>query len=296
MQASQPAFFKQGPKPLTRFFLFSTLSICLIVGDANYQMLGPVRQQLSVLLYPLQWLVTAPFELIKDTSTFLSRQAELLGENRKLHDAQLVASVNAMKLKALEAENARLRLLNTVQVSQPSQLTEILYNGRDPFSARLIVDRGERSNIKEGQIAVDASGVIGQVVRVQPMTSEIRLISDRNHMVPVQIERNQLRTVIYGMGRGLPLEIRNMSSNSEIKEGDTLITSGIDGLYPAGLPVAKVFKIERNTGNAFARIYCTPLAGIDQHRFLLILDANQAAAPYPSNASDVGAIKKKKGR
>ncbi|NHQ88244.1 rod shape-determining protein MreC [Iodobacter sp. HSC-16F04] len=296
MQASQPAFFKQGPKPLTRFFLFSVLSVSLIVGDANYQMLGPVRQQLSILLYPLQWLVTAPFEVLRDTSTFLSRQAELLGENRKLHDAQLLASVNAMKLKSLEAENARLRQLNSVQASQPSQLTEILYNGRDPFTARLIVDRGERAKISEGQIVVDASGVVGQVVRVQSMTSEVRLISDRNHMVPVQIERNQLRTVIYGMGRGLPLEIRNMSSNSEIKEGDILITSGIDGLYPQGLPVAKVQKIERNTGNAFARIYCTPLAGIEQHRFLLILDHNQAAAPYPANASETAGAKKKKGR
>lgn len=295
MQASQPAFFKQGPKPLTRFFLFSVLSICLIVGDANYQMLGPVRQQLSILLYPLQWLVTAPFELLRDTSTFLSRQAELLGENRKLHDAQLLASVNAMKLKALEDENARLRHLSSAQASQPSQLTEILYNGRDPFTARLIVDRGERAKVAEGQIVVDASGVVGQVVRVQPMTSEVRLISDRNHMVPVQIERNQLRTVIYGMGRGLPLEVRNTSSNSDIKIGDTLITSGIDGLYPAGLPVAKVTKIERNTGNAFARIYCTPLAGIEQHRFLLILKANPALTPYPANASDAVA-KQKKGR
>lgn len=296
MQASQPAFFKQGPKPLTRFILFSVLSICLIVGDANYKLLGPVRQQLSVLLYPVQWLVTAPFEFLRDTSTFLSRQAELLGENRKLHDAQLVASVNAMKLKALETENARLRQLTSVQTSQPSQLAEILYNGRDPFTARLIVNQGEHGKVAEGQIVIDASGVVGQVVRVQPMTSEVRLISDRNHMVPVQIERNQLRTVIYGMGRGLALEIRNMSSNSDIKVGDTLITSGIDGLYPAGLPVARVQKIERNMGNAFARVYCTPLAGIEQHRFLLILQNNQAVTPYPENASEPAGSKKKKGR
>ncbi|AOY01435.1 rod shape-determining protein MreC [Jeongeupia sp. USM3] len=296
MQTSPPAFFKQGPKPLTRLLIFSSLSIALIVGDAQYAMLGRIREQVSVLLYPLQWAATAPFATLRNTADFLSRQTELMAENRQLNDAQLAARAQAMKLKALEAENATLRGLNTQReiVGQPSQLAEILYSGRDPFTARLIVDRGEQQGVSGGQIAIDASGVVGQVVRVQPLTAEVRLISDRNQMVPVLVERNQLRTVVYGMGAHQPLEVRNMAPNVDIKQGDTLVTSGIDGLYPVGLPVARVVKVER--GSSFARVICEPVAAIDQHRFLLLLDHRREMPPYPQAASQPAAAKNKKGR
>ncbi|GHD69089.1 rod shape-determining protein MreC [Jeongeupia chitinilytica] len=294
MQTSPPAFFKQGPKPLTRLLIFSLLSIGLIVGDAQYSMLGRIREQVSVLLYPLQWAATAPFATLRSTADFLSRQTELMAENRQLNDAQLVAKAQAMKLKALEAENATLRGLSARRdaLGQPSQLAEILYNGRDPFTSRLIVDRGQQQGVGAGQIAIDASGVVGQVVRVQPLTAEVRLISDRNQMVPVVVERNQLRTVVYGMGAHQPLEVRNMAPNVDIQQGDTLVTSGIDGLYPVGLPVAKVVKVER--GSSFARVVCVPVAAVDQHRFLLLLDHRSEMPAYPQAASQP-ASKNKKG-
>ncbi len=143
MQATQPAFFRQGPKPLTRLLIFSVISLAMIVGDAHFKMLDRVREKVSVVLYPLQWLATEPFEIARTTTQFFSRQADLLAENRRLNDAQLVAQAQAMKMKALEAENLRLRQLDARQASfgSPSQLVEILYNGRDPFTARLIVDR-----------------------------------------------------------------------------------------------------------------------------------------------------------
>jgi len=296
MQSNQPAFFKQGPKPLTQLAIYGVLSVALIVGDAQYQMLGRMREQVSILLYPLQWLATAPFDLARKSGDFLTAQTKLLAENRRLNDAQLVAASQAFKLQQLEIENRRLRELAATQRSLPKagQLAEILYNARDPFAARLIVDRGESAGIAEGRIAIDASGVVGQVVRTQPLTSEVRLISDRNHMVPVMVERNQLRTVVYGMGRHQPLEVRNLSSNVDIVVGDVLRTSGLDGIYPAGLPVAKVARVERRAGTAFARIFCTPLAAIDQHRFLLVLEPVKPLPPYPLEASAPQAAQKGK--
>ncbi|UXY15117.1 rod shape-determining protein MreC [Chitiniphilus purpureus] len=290
MQATQPAFFKQGPKPLTRLLIFSTLSIVLMVGDAHYAMLGRLREQVSFVLYPFQWLATAPFAALHSARDFFTRQTELIAENRKLNDALLTARAKAMQLDAVAAENAQLRALSEHRrtTSRPSQLAEILYNGRDPFSAKLIVDSGEQRGTRPGKIVVDTSGVVGQVVRVQPLTAEVRLISDRNHVVPVMVQRSQLRTVVYGMGAGHPLEVRYLPPNADIKVGDTLITSGLDGLYAPGLPVAKVARIERQAGSPFPRIEAQALAGIGQHRFLLILDNPAAPAPYP-DASAVAA-------
>ncbi|KPC53398.1 rod shape-determining protein MreC [Amantichitinum ursilacus] len=297
MQATQPAFFRQGPKPLTRLLIFSVISLAMIVGDAHFKMLDRVREKVSVVLYPLQWLATEPFEIARTTTQFFSRQAELLAENRRLNDAQLVAQAQAMKMKALEAENLRLRQLDERQASfgSPSQLVEILYNGRDPFTARLIVDRGERAGIAPGQAVIDTVGVVGQIIRIQPLTSEVRMITDRDQMVPVMVERNQLRTVIYGMGRNQPLEVRNMAPNVDIKEGDRLVTSGIDGIYPAGLAVARVLRIDRSASSAFARIVCAPLADVDQHRFLLVLNTARVLPPYPVTPTPTP-DKKKRGR
>ena len=287
MQANQPAFFKQGPKPLTRLLIFSAISVGLIVGDAQYQLLNQVRDKVSLALYPLQWLATTPINAVIESSDYLQKQSHLVSENQQLNNDKLVAQGQAMRLQALELENAHLRELNIARenTTRQSKLSKILYNSRDPFSAKLVVDKGQQHNIAAGQLVLDASGIVGQVVRVQALTSEVRLISDRNHMVPVVVARNQLRTVVYGAGRHAPLEVRNMAPNVDIQVGDQLLTSGIDSIYPAGLPVAKVVKIERTTGNAFARIYSEPLAKIDQHRYFLILDAPATPPPYPVDAS-----------
>ncbi len=292
MQSTQPAFFKQGPKPLTRLALFALMSLALIVGDARYQMLDRVREQVSVALYPLQWLATAPFTLAQEAGKFLTRQTTLLAENNRLNDAQLAAAMQAMRLKQLEIENARLVELHEARRGLPlaSQLAEVLYNGRDPFSATLVINRGARQGIRDGRIVADASGLVGQVVRVQPQTSEVRLITDRDHLVPVMVERNQLRAIVYGMGRNLPLEVRNLSPNVDIEVGDRLLTSGIGGLYPAGLPVARVTHVDRQ--GAYAQIVCEPVSGIEQHRFVLVLEDVPALPPYPDNASAVQSAKK----
>ncbi len=287
MQANQPDFFNKGPKPLTRVLIFSALSVGLIVGDASFQLLNQVRDKLSLALYPLQWLATTPINALIEGKDYLHQQTLLVSENKALNNDKLAAKGMEMRLHALEIENANLRSLTIASESSPrkAQLTKILYNSRDPFAAKLVLDKGQQNEISAGQIVLDASGVVGQIVRVQPLTSEVRLLSDRNHMVPVIVERNQMRTVTYGSGRHVPLEVRNMAPNVDIQVGDRLLTSGIDSIYPAGLPVAKVTKVERTTGNAFARIYSEPLAQIDQNRYFLILDAPAPPPPYPTEAS-----------
>ena len=290
MQTNQPSFFLQGPKPVTQLAIFVLLSLALIVGDAQLHVLGRLRQQLSVVLYPLQWLATAPFSMVKDASYFFTKQAELIKENKALNDAKLAASLQTMQIAQLKAENAQLSELLEARrdLPRPSQLAEILYNGRDPFSARLIINKGAREGIREGSIVTDASGLIGQIVRVQPFTSEIRLLSDHDHMAPVVVERNQLRTVVYGMGKRQPLEVRNMAPNVDIQVGDRMVTSGIDGIYPAGIPVARVTHVDRR--GAFARIICAALGALEQHRFVIVLDESSAALPYPDKASATASV------
>lgn len=254
------------------------------MGDTHYSTLGRLREPISLLLYPLQWIATQPLNLFRKGKDFLTLQTYLLAENRRLNDAQLAASLLAIKMKALEAENKHLRGLRTIQqgLPQPAQLVEILYSGRDPFSAQLIVDRGKATGMVPGQAVIDHQGLVGQVIRVQPLTSQIRLISDRNHIVPVIVERTQLRAILYGMGHHQLLEIHNLTGNIDIREGDDLLTSGIDGIYPAGLPVARVVSIQRNTGNVFARVLCKPIAEIDQHRYFLALQPPTLIPPYPA--------------
>lgn len=300
MQSSQPAFFKQGPKAMTHLVVFSLLSIILVVVDSQTGMLQKLRKQLSIALYPMQRLATAPAEGLRKAQDFLTVQSDLLAENRRLNDIRLNEAALRMRVHALESENAHLRDLQVARrkLPQPTILAEVLYSGRDPFSAQLIVDRGEYAGLQPGQVVIDDKGIVGQVVRVQPLTSEVRLLSDYGHMVPVVNERNQLRTVIYGMGRHKPLEVRNLAPNVDIHEGDVLSTSGIDGLYPVGLPVARVIKVERSAGTAFARIFCQPIAAIDQYRFLMIMEPAVSTPPRPEEVASAPAAapKKKKGR
>lgn len=286
MQANSPAFFKQGPKPLTLLVVYGVLSLVLLVGDYHFRTLGWVRQQVSVLLYPLQWLATAPVAGVHRAGQFLSDQASLQAEVRHLKDKELLAASQLLRMQSIEAENNRLQALLAAQIEHREQghatLVEVLYHGRDPFVSKLIVDRGELSGVKAGQVVIDPHGVVGQVTRLQPLTAEITLLTDKQHAVPVQVLRNGLRTVVFGMGREHPLEVRFMPINSDIQPGDQLVASGIDGVYPAGLPVAKVLHVDRNTGSAFARVLAAPMADVDKQRFFLILDERRVLPAKPA--------------
>ncbi|QDQ26831.1 rod shape-determining protein MreC [Chitinimonas arctica] len=297
MQATtQPVFFKQGPKPFSLLLIYASLSLALLVVDVRWQILRPVREYASVALYPLQWLATAPVSAARQVGDFFVSQTSLQQENRKLQDDRLLANAELMRLQALREENGQLRQLLQTRSEQHGKgaLTEVLYNDRDPFTAKLVVDRGETANVKPGQVVIDPLGVVGQVTRVQPLTAEVTLITHKGHAVPVQVLRNGLRAVIYGLGPENPLEVHWMPLNADIRGDDVLVTSGIDGTYPAGLPVAKVSRVDRNAGSAFARISCEPIADIDKHRFLLILDEHRELPAKPEPVVEQGKKPKKK--
>jgi rod shape-determining protein MreC len=276
-----PPFFKQGPSPLARFVFFALLSVVLMALDARLNALHSLRQTLAVVVSPLQRLASTPAEMFERTSDFFVTQARLQNDNALLLQKQLVQSAQLQRLQALQAENTHLRkILHTQQQRGETVVAaEIMYAGRDPFSQKIIIDKGSNQNIQPGQPAIDDVGVIGQVTRVYPLSSEITLLTDKDQAIPVQIVRNGARAIAFGHGQDGTLELPFMAANADIQNGDVLVTSGIDGVYPAGLPVAVVSKIERNA--AFAKITCTPSAGVNRHRQLLVLIGAVAQPQIP---------------
>ena len=190
-----------------------------------------------------------------------------------------------LRQQHLEQENKRLRALLDMRTRQPveGRIAEILYAARDPFSRRVIIDKGLQHGISTGQAVVDDIGVIGQVVRVFPLTAEVLLLTDKDQAIPVEVQRNGLRAVLAGAGAGM-MELRFLAANAEVQLGDILVTSGLDGVYLPGLPVAKVVKIDRDSAYSFARITCAPLAGVERHGLALVLGARTALPPQPDEA------------
>lgn len=287
-------FFNRGPSPATRLVFFSLLSLLLLFIDARYQYLESTRSVLSALVQPLQRLATLPAELWHAGGDFLTTQDTLVNDNEQLREQHVKDEARLQQLRMLDAENAQLRKLLDVQQRSDyrMQLAEIVYVARDVFKRKLFVDKGSVAGVQAGQIVMDDNGIIGQVTRVYPLLSEITLVTDKDHAVPVQIVRNGLRAIVFGAGDTGDLSLRYMPVNSDIQNGDVLVTSGIDGTYPPGIPVAKVSHIERDPAYPFANIVCTPIAGVNNQRFLLILSGERKLPPRPAAEQPTG----KKGR
>lgn len=285
-----PRFFRLGPSPLARLFFFTLLSIFIMITDNRSDFVSEVRRAIGVAIFPLQKLAYTPFSLQNQLEQYIA-DFKLIEEIDLLRREYLNSRHEFFQLQALAAENKQLRALlgaaqqNEIQVV----LAEILYTPRDPFSRKIIVDKGSFSKIREGQVVIDDLGVIGQVTQVYPWASEVTLITDKDHSVPVQIARNALRTVISGTGRNSELELRFLSINADVQKGDLLITSGIGGVYPPGLPVGRVTYIEYDRSRKFARIACVPVAGVDRHRQVLILVDPSRPTPEISENLDTHA-------
>lgn len=276
-----PAFFVRGPSPLARLAFFSALSLALMAADSRLEYLSSVRQSLQELLHPLQLLANAPSRLYRDTSEYFSTHEHLLDENRQLKQYALKQDVELQKLNSLELENNNLReLLQTNKsIEETSVTAEIMHVGRDLFTKKIIVNRGATNNIVAGEAVVDASGVIGQVTRIYPLSSEVTLITDKSLAIPIQVERNGLRAIAFGHGRDNTLDLPYLPTNVDIQRGDKLVTSGIDGVYPAGLAVATVSQIEITPDSPFARIVCVPTGGVENHKQVLLVSIPHATEP-----------------
>ena len=291
-------FFNRGPSPGVRLAFFSLLSLLLLFVDARYRYLESARSVLSILTYPLQRAVAAPGVLWQQADSFFTLQGSVLRDNTRVRQQHTLDSVQLQQFQILQGENQHLRELLAVQqrATYPTQLAEIVYVERDIFKRKLFLDKGAQANVQAGQVVIDDIGVVGQVTRVYPWLSEVTLITDKDHSVPVQALRNGLRTMVFGSGDTGDLTLRYMPNSADIKEGDVLVTSGIDGTYPPGLPVARVGRIERDPAYPFARIQCSPMAGVDRHRQLLILSGLPKLPERPEAIPEAGADKPKRGR
>ncbi|MCB5185976.1 rod shape-determining protein MreC [Methylobacillus gramineus] len=281
-------FFIRGPSATARLFFFAVLSLVLIATDARLHYLVEVRQGFIALLHPLQVIANAPLSLAENTGEYLHTQSTVVKENIQLKTQSLEHAAELQRFRALETENERLRnLLGAAQSSnQPARLAEILHMGRDPFSHKVVVNLGTRQGIIAGQAAIDETGVVGQVTRVYPFSSEVTLVTDKDLAVPVQVERNGLRAIAFGQGRDSTMMLPSLPANVDIRKGDKLITSGIDGVYPPGLAVAEVVLMDTTPDSPFAHIVCKPLAGIEKHRQLLLVSIPKTERPLSNNAME----------
>jgi rod shape-determining protein MreC len=286
MEHTPPPFFKRGPAPLVRLFFFASLSLALLVLDARFRYAEGLRSVLALAAYPLQRAATAPIDFLRTVGDYFSTQAQLFEDNSALRAKNLALSQAAQRYETAEAEAAQLRRLigAAEKLEVKSTPAEILYSGRDPYSHKIFINLGERQGVKPGSPVADEAGVVGQVTRVHPLLSEVTLITDQDHVVPVQVVRNGLRAIAFGAGPSGMLELRFTAGNAEIQNGDRLVTSGIDGIYPAGLPVATVVRIERDAEHSYARVICRPAAGVDRGRFVLVLSDETARPPRPEEA------------
>jgi len=280
-----PPFFKRGPAPLVRLAFFVSLSLALLVADLRFHTLEWARLAVATAAWPLQRVTGVPIDAAGDIGGYLSRQSTLLKQNQDLRQRQLGTANLLLRQEHLERENKRLRALLDMRERQPApgRIAEILYAARDPFSRRVIIDKGSQHGIEGGQAVVDDIGVIGQVTRVFPLTSEVLLLTDKEQAIPVAVQRSGLRAVLAGAGAGM-MELRFLAANAEVEVGDVLVTSGLDGVYLPGLPVARVVKIDRDSSHTFARIVCAPLAGVENHGLVLVLGSRSALPPQPAEA------------
>ena len=284
MEHSPPPFFKRGPTPLVRLLLCVLLSVALLIADARYRYLDGIRQVVSVVVYPLQRLAGTPRVMLDAVGDFFVTHASLRAQNTKLSTQSLQDAVALRKYAALAAENAHLRELLAARqrYGESTVFAEVLYTARDPFTRKVVIDKGQQHGIRAGQPVIDQIGIIGQVTRIYPWLAEITLITDKEQAVPVQNLRNGLRAVIGGTANNGQLELKFIPLNADFQNGDQLVTSGIDGVYPPGLPVAEVFNVERNAAFLFARITCKPLAGVASHGQVLVLNWDNKSPERPA--------------
>ncbi len=300
LDRTPPPFFRQGPSALSKLTIFSALALFLMVADMRFQVAKPLRVALATALYPVQWAVQQPLVWFQGGGKYVEslRTAQLAADDAQKRLGAMAQ--RASQSDQLMLENARLRGLLALRerVTGPGQAAIVLYDAADPYTRKVIIDKGLVNGIAPGSPVLDESGVLGQVTRVYPAVSEVTLLIDRDQAIPVLNVRTGVRGVAFGdaAAHSGTLELRFMSANADVQVGDLLTTSGVDGVYPSGLPVARVEKVERRLESAFVRIYCTPVALVDGASFVMVLNPIAAEAVVARPAPEVVSLPIKKGK
>jgi len=299
LDRTAPPLFNQGPSALSKLVVFSALALFLMVADARFDLVRPIRAGISAVLYPVQWVAMKPVQWIVGGSRYFEDLGSAQRSEAEARRAMALQAERASQADTLARENERLRALLELRqhTPTPGRAAEVLYDAADPYTRKIVIDQGLASGIAPGSPVIDEQGVLGQVTQVLPFTSEVTLVIDRDLSIPVQNARTGARSVAFGDPgpHGSGMELRFTSAHADVQEGDLLATSGVDGVYPAGLPVARVERIERRADSAFARIYCLPLARVTAVRYVMVLTpvgAPEAAAPAPDAAASAPSSKK----
>ena len=278
-----PPFFRQGPSALSKLAVCSALALLFMVADARFKVMQPLRVGLAAALYPVQWLAMRPVLLAQSAGQYFSSLASAQEAQEQSQIQRSVLAQRANQVEQLSIENERLRKLLGLRdrLQAAAAAAQVIYDAADPYTRKVVIDRGQLQNVVVGSPVLDEFGVLGQVTRVYPMVSEVTLITDRDQAIPVLNTRTGARGVAFGdvTTHADALELRFMAANADVVAGDLLTTSGVDGVYPPGLAVARVEKVERRVDAVFARIYCTPVAMVSGAAHVMVLEPVSAQIP-----------------
>lgn len=259
-----PPFFRQGPSALSKLMVLSALAVLLMVVDVRLHWAAPLRSAVATGLYPLQWVATQPFRLLGWAGDYVGSLAAARQDAAEARAELTRQAQRAALVEHLTQQNRELKALLGMQVRLPhgARGAEVLYEAADPYSRKVVINRGQLHNIVPGSAVMDGYGVLGQITRVYPTVSEVTLLIDRHLTIPVINTRTGLRSLALGVPNagGGQLELRFVAANTDTQAGDILTTSGVDGVYPPGLPVAKVVSVSHEGEAGFARIECAPMA------------------------------------
>ncbi len=297
-----PPFFRQGPSALTKLVLCSALALFLMVADNRFTITRQLRAVLATVLYYPQQALLAPVTLVQGAGEYgLGLRTALVNEEAARRELAR-QSERALRVEQLQAENAHLRGLLELRpaLNVRALAAQVLYEAADPYSRKVVIDRGALNGIVLASPVINETGVLGQVTRVFPLSSEVTLLTDKDAAIPVLNTRTQARSAAFGSAGPVAggMEMRFMAGNADVQPGDVLTTSGVDGVYPPGLPVAKVASVDRKVDSGFARILLTPNAKIDGVRHVLVIEPTglqMPARPEPAPGDDAkaGAAPKK---
>jgi rod shape-determining protein MreC len=283
-----PRFFHRGPSPLARLTFFTLFAIVLMIADHRFRALETVRLSLTVLAHPIQKVASAPAEALSRIADYFASQDRLIHENQELKLKVLEQAAAAQQARLLRAEQAHLLKLapGSNRFAEGGIVAEVIYTARNPFSRKIVLDKGLTQGIKPGMPAIDGSGVVGQVTNVGALTSEVTLLTEKDQSVPVMLVRNGLRALAVGSGKDGSIEVPFMPVSADIENGDLFVTSGIDATYPPGLLVAQVTSVEKNAAYVFAKIVAKPAAGVENHRYVMVLPTSSAGLPRPPTQAE----------
>ena len=288
LDRTPPPFFRQGTPALTKLLFFAALALFLMVADARFALVQQARAVLATVLLPVQRTLLVPVEIVEGGAEYLQGLKAARADEQQALARLAQQSVQAARMHELEAENAKLRALLELRPSLTvrTQAAQVLWQAADPFTRKVIIDRGAKQGVALGAPVVNEQGVLGQVTRLFPLSAEVTLLSDKDAAIPVLNGRTQQRAAAFG-GVNDALELRFIAANADVQPGDPILTSGLDGVYPAGLAVATVQHIDRRAEGGFARVSLKTAAQMDNVHHVLVLEPmSRQLPPRPDPKQD----------